>query len=43
MNKMITSVLAVGAGMAAYNYVQKNNLISGRQKRRLKKGMRSIF
>jgi hypothetical protein len=43
MNKVMTSVLAVGAGMAAYNYVQKNNLISGRQKRKLRKGIKSIF
>lgn len=43
MNKVMTSVLAVGAGMAAYNYVQRNNLISGRQKRKLRKGIKSIF
>ncbi|MCQ6273583.1 YrzQ family protein [Bacillus sp. V3B] len=43
MNKMMTSMLAIGAGVAAYNYVQKNNLISGRQKRRLRRGMKSIF
>ena len=39
MNKMMTSVLTVGAGMVAYNYVQKNNLISNRQMKKLKKGI----
>jgi len=36
-------MLAVSAGMAAYNYVQKNNLISNRQIRKMKKGMKALF
>jgi hypothetical protein len=35
MNKMMTSILAFGAGMAAYNYAQKNNMMSDRQMKRL--------
>lgn len=36
-------MIAVGAGMVAYNYAQKNNLMSGRQMRRLKRGIRGMF
>ncbi len=43
MNKIMSSVLSVGAGIVAYNYVQKNNLISNRQRRKLIKGMKGIF
>ncbi|MBA4538446.1 YrzQ family protein [Bacillus aquiflavi] len=37
MNRMLTSALAIGAGMAAYNYARKNNLISTRQMKRIRK------
>ncbi|HJV17788.1 MAG TPA: YrzQ family protein [Bacillales bacterium] len=37
MNKMMTSVLAFGAGMAAYNLVQRNNLLSDRQMKQMQK------
>ncbi|WP_428909220.1 YrzQ family protein [Niallia sp. Krafla_26] len=43
MNKVITSMLAVGAGVAAYNYAQKNNLVSNRNMRKLKKGIKGMF
>nr|WP_295969603.1 YrzQ family protein [uncultured Bacillus sp.] len=43
MNKAITSVLTVGAGIVAYNYIQKNNVISNRSMRKLKKGIKAIF
>ena len=43
MNKIMSSVLSVGAGIVAYNYVQKNNLISNRQMKKIKKGMKGIF
>lgn len=43
MNKTLTSMLAVGAGIAAYNYIQKNNVISNRNMRKLKKGIKSMF
>ncbi len=41
MNKIMSSVLSVGAGIVAYNYIQKNNLISNRQRKKLIKGMKS--
>jgi hypothetical protein len=43
MNKMMSSVLSIGAGIVAYNYVQKNNLISNRQMKKLRKGIKGIF
>ncbi|WP_084786854.1 YrzQ family protein [Bacillus tuaregi] len=43
MNKVITSMLAVSAGVAAYNYVQKNNLMSNRQMRKMKKNIKALF
>ncbi|MBY0123892.1 YrzQ family protein [Bacillus sp. S/N-304-OC-R1] len=43
MNRMLTSVIAFGAGMAAYNLAQRNNLMSGRQRRKLQKRMKSLF
>jgi hypothetical protein len=39
MNKVITSVLAVGAGVAAYSYGKRNQ----RQMRKIKKGIKEIF
>jgi Protein of unknown function (DUF3918) len=35
MNKMITPLVAFGAGMVAYNLVQRNNLMSERQMKRM--------
>ena len=44
MNKMMTSMIAFGAGMAAYNLAQRNNLMSGRQMKRIqRKVKRAIF
>ena len=43
MNKIMGSVLSVGAGIVAYNYVQKNNLISNRQMRKLRKGIKGFL
>lgn len=37
MNKMITSALAVGVGMAAFGYARKNNMISNRQMRKIQR------
>ncbi|MDZ5470878.1 YrzQ family protein (plasmid) [Bacillus sp. 31A1R] len=37
MRKMITSAIAFGAGMAAYNYMQKNNMMSNRQMKKIQK------
>ncbi|MGM0900180.1 MAG: YrzQ family protein [Bacillota bacterium] len=44
MNRMLTSVLVVGAGMAAMNYMQKNNMMDRRQMKRLQKKLtKAIF
>ncbi|MBU8916557.1 YrzQ family protein [Bacillus sp. FJAT-29953] len=44
MNKMMTTMVAFGAGMAAYNLAQRNNLMSGRQMKRMqRKVKRAIF
>ena len=44
MNKMMTSALAFGAGIAAYNIMQRNNVISGRQMRKMqRKVKRALF
>jgi hypothetical protein len=44
MNKMMTSILAFGAGMAAFNLAQKNNMMSDRQMNRLQKKIkRALF
>jgi hypothetical protein len=43
MNKMVTSVLAVGAGMMAYNYARRNNMISNRQMKRIGKRISKAF
>lgn len=44
MNRTLTSLLAFGAGMAAYNLMQRNNVGSGRQIKRMQKRMaRALF
>jgi len=44
MNKVMTSALAFGAGIAAYNLMQRNNMISGRQMKKMqRKVKRAIF
>lgn len=43
MNRMLTSAIAFGAGMVAYNYAQKNNLVSNRQMRKLTKRITRMF
>ncbi|MBS4215547.1 MULTISPECIES: YrzQ family protein [Neobacillus] len=44
MNKLMTTMVAFGAGMAAYNLAQRNNLMSGRQMKRMqRKVKRAIF
>nr|WP_309246280.1 YrzQ family protein [Cytobacillus oceanisediminis] len=37
LKKILTSAMMLGAGMAAYNYAQKNNMISGRKMKRMQK------
>ncbi|MEH7354217.1 YrzQ family protein [Neobacillus drentensis] len=44
MNKMMTTMIAFGAGMAAYNIVQRNNMMSARNMKRMqRKVRRAIF
>jgi Protein of unknown function (DUF3918) len=44
MNKMMTTVIAFGAGMAAYNVAQRNNLMSARNMKRVQRTIkRAIF
>lgn len=44
MNRMLTSIIAIGAGVAAYNYARKNNMISNRQMKRLQRRVsRALF
>lgn len=44
MNKMMTSALAFGVGIAAYNIAQRNNMISARQMKRMqRKVKRALF
>ncbi|WP_082193138.1 YrzQ family protein [Bacillus rubiinfantis] len=44
MNKMMTSMVAFGAGMAAYNLAQRNNWMSARQMKKIqRKVKRAIF
>ena len=37
MNKLISSALVMGAGMAAFNYMQRNDMIDKRQLKRMRK------
>ncbi|MDN3018641.1 YrzQ family protein [Neobacillus drentensis] len=44
MNKMMTTMVAFGAGMAAYNIAQRNNMLSARNMKRMqKKVKRAMF
>ncbi|CAH2717228.1 hypothetical protein BACCIP111895_04418 [Neobacillus rhizosphaerae] len=37
MNKLMTSMIVLGAGMAAYNIAQRNNMMSARNMRRIQR------
>jgi hypothetical protein len=43
MNKMLTSAIAIGAGMVAYNYARKNNMMTNRQMRKMTKRITKMF
>jgi hypothetical protein len=43
MNKMVTSALAIGAGVAAYSMMRNNNMMSGRQMKRIGKRISKVF
>ncbi|WP_312473954.1 YrzQ family protein [Neobacillus sp.] len=37
MNKLMTSMIVLGAGMAAYNIAQRNNMMSARNMKRIQR------
>lgn len=43
MNKVVTSALAFGAGVAAYGIVRNNNVFSNRQIKRIGKRITKVF
>lgn len=43
MNKMMSSALAIGVGMVAYNYAKKNHMISGRNMKKMQKMVTKMF
>ncbi|MFK9091351.1 YrzQ family protein [Bacillus salipaludis] len=44
MNKMMTTMIVFGVGMAAYNIAERNNMMSARNLKRLQKRVkRAIF
>ncbi|MDQ0414516.1 MULTISPECIES: YrzQ family protein [Mesobacillus] len=43
MNKMLPSVIALGAGMAVYRYASNNNIMSGRKMKKLGRKMSKAF
>jgi hypothetical protein len=43
MNRMISTALAFGAGVAAYNFAQRTNMMSNRQVRQLQKKVKRVF
>ncbi|MDP4083408.1 MAG: YrzQ family protein [Bacillota bacterium] len=43
MNKMMKTMLTFGAGMAAYNLVQRNDLLSNRQMKQWQKKIKRTF
>jgi hypothetical protein len=43
MNRMVSTALAFGAGVAAYNIAQRTNLMSNRQLRQWQKKVKRVF
>lgn len=43
MNKTLTSIIAIGAGVAAYNFAQRNNMIPRNMKKMQKKVTKALF
>jgi hypothetical protein len=43
MGRMLTTALAFGAGVAAYNIAQRTNLMSSRQMKQMQKKVKRIF
>ncbi|WP_084820376.1 YrzQ family protein [Mesobacillus campisalis] len=43
MNRVVTSALVMGAGVAAYSYMQRNGMMNRRQMKQLQKRMAKLF
>jgi hypothetical protein len=43
MNRLLTSALVVGAGAAAYGYMQRNGMMNKRQMKQLQKRIAKAF
>ena len=43
MGKAINTAIAIGAGVAAISYMQKNNMISQKQLKRMQKKVMKMF
>jgi len=43
MNKMVTSAIAIGAGVVAFNYARRGNMMSGRGMRKMQKRIARMF
>ncbi|KAB2338658.1 DUF3918 domain-containing protein [Cytobacillus depressus] len=43
MKRMVTTAIAFGAGMAAYDLIQRNNLMSSRQRKKLQRRITKMF
>ncbi len=43
MNKVVSSAIAVGAGMAAYSLMKNNNMMSSRQMKKIGKRISKVF
>ncbi|MEK5426841.1 MULTISPECIES: DUF3918 family protein [Cytobacillus] len=43
MNKMLTSAAVIGAGVAAYSYMQKNNIVSKRDMKKIQRKVMKMF
>ncbi len=43
MNRMVTSAIAIGAGVVAYNYARKNKMMSGRGMKKMQRRISKMF
>ncbi|WP_445490239.1 YrzQ family protein [Niallia sp. 03133] len=43
MGKTLNTLIVFGAGMAAFNYMQKNNMISNKQMKKIQRRVMKAF
>lgn len=43
MNRMVTSAIAIGAGVVAYNYARRNNMMSARGMKKMQRRISRMF